>query len=733
MITDKIQFAIRCLSLTALICSVARADDAEQVVAKTPLGQFVTVTSPVDDQLFARVSNAALNLQSLAASEGRQAYLVLQIEPGTSQFHQVQGLAKFLTSPQVSNVTTVAWIPHTVTGSNVLLALACRQIIMHPEAELGDIGRGQPLDPDDRQAVLALAQKRHNPKVNIALARGMMDQNEQLWKVRLRSAKANSDELESRVVTKDELESLRKTNVAIEGTDVVKEGGMVGTFRGATARNLDILVTQLADSRSGVGELLGLPREALREQSAEKENRRVRLIKVDGVIDRLQESFLARQVDRAVREGAQVVVFQFSSPGGEFDPSFNLAQIIAQLEDHKIHTIAYIPDAATSGAAIVALACDEIIMHPAAKIGDMRPIDPHHDKIDRIVAQLRIMLTDLAVKKHRPSALYVAMADHTAKVFQATHRDTGRVWYMSEEDIRTSGGEWLIGPQLSETNGELLLEVSGQRAHELKLAEPTVHDFNELKGRMGLPPTAELRPIEKTWVDALVFQLNSPGITVMLVIIGAVLIYLEQHTMTGILGILSVLCFALFFWSRFLGGTADWLEVVLFVLGIACLAMEVFVMPGFGVFGFSGIAMILASLVMAGHSWSYDLATNIEELTIQAGWVVLAFALLGVFGVAAAQYLPQLPMFEAMILGPPGSSPNDEPQLRFNGGNAQASVEGEARLGQRGMTITMLRPAGKAQLGDRIVNVISEGPFIGADAAVEIVELSGNRIVVRQI
>jgi membrane-bound serine protease (ClpP class) len=45
----------------------------------------------------------------------------------------------------------------------------------------------------------------------------------------------------------------------------------------------------------------------------------------------------------------------------------------------------------------------------------------------------------------------------------------------------------------------------------------------------------------------------------------------------------------------------------------------------------------------------------------------------------------------------------------------------------------MLRPAGKAQLGDRIVNVISEGPFIGADAAIEVVELSGNRIVVRQI
>jgi membrane-bound serine protease (ClpP class) len=340
------------------------------------------------------------------------------------------------------------------------------------------------------------------------------------------------------------------------------------------------------------------------------------------------------------------------------------------------------------------------------------------------------MLGDLAVKKHRPKALYLAMADRASKVFQSTHRDNGRIWYMSEEDIRTSGGEWLIGPQLAETNGDQLLRVNGARAHELKLAEQTVHDFAELKTRIGLPAAADLRPIEKTWVDALVFQLNSPSVTVMLVIIGVILIYFEQHSMTGILGILSALCFALFFWSRFLGGTADWLEIVLFVLGLACLAMEVFVMPGFGVFGLSGIALILASLILAGHSWSYDLATNVEELAVQAGWVVLAFGLIGVFGVAAARYLPTLPMFEAMVLGPPGSE--TEPQLRPEVSEAPATL-GNATVGQQGRAITMLRPAGKAQLGDRIVNVVSEGPFIEADAPVEVVDVSGNRVVVRPV
>ncbi len=717
--------------------STLSAGDAEADPKKTPLGQFITVSSPVDDLVFARISNAAIKLQSQAVQEGRPAFLVLQIEPGTSQFHHVQGLAKFLTSAQVANVTTVAWVPQTVTGPNVLVALACRQIVMHPDAELGDIGRGKPLDPDDRQGVLAITQKRHNPKINSAIARGMMDPDEQLWKVRLRSTEPGKAELESRVVTKDELEGLRKTNVAIEGIDVVKEAGMLGTFRGGTARSMDILVVQTADSRGAVADLFSLPREALREQTAEKEVRKVRLIKVDGIIDRLQESFLTRQMDRAVAEGAQVIVFEIDSPGGHLDSSFNLSHAIVDLEEKKVRTIAYVPQMAISGAAIIALGCDEIIMHPDAKIGDAGPIEvrPGHAferAPEKILSPMLVVLRELAEKKHRPTALCAAMADRTAKVFEVTNRDNGRVWYMTEPEIQAAAGEWIVGQQLRETNGELLFTANGERAHQLKLAEPTVHDFNELKGRIGLPATADLKPIGMTWVDSFVFWLNSPVLTVLMLVMGVVLIYVELQFMTGILGILSVLCFSLFFWSRFLGGTAGWLEVVLFVLGIGCLGLEIFVIPGFGVFGVSGILLILASLVMAGHSWSMtiDLTTNLEELAVQGLWVLLSFGVVGFFMYATARYLPTLPMFEALILGPPGSE--SEPRLRLATDRGELTL-GLAVIGEQGTSLTMLRPAGKARLNDRVVDVVSEGPFIAADANIVVVAMSGNRIVVRQV
>ena len=729
-------------TLLPLVLSWASASlgDDPPAAQKTPIGQFITVSSPIDDAVFSRVTNAAIKLQNQSAQDGRQAILVLQLEPGTSQFHHVQGLAKFLTSAQVSNVTTVAWIPQTVTGPNVLIALACRQIVMHPDAELGDIGRGKPLDPDEQQAALALAQKRHNPKLNSAIVRGMMDQQVQLLRARLRVNDGGKDELETRVVTKEELETLRKTNITIEDVDQtpVKEAGQRGTFKGSTARALDILVVQTSETRGAVAEFYGLQRESLREQSADKEVRKVRLIKVDGMIDLLQESFLIRQIERAIADGAQAIVFEIDSPGGYLMASINLAQAIARLEEHKIRTIAYVPREAISGAAIIALGCDEIYLHPEAKIGDAGPIEmrvgqPFERAPEKVLSPLRATLKELAEKKSRPVAVCEAMADRSLKVYQVTHRDNGRVWYMSEAEVHASSGEWILGPQLRETNGELLFTANGARANELKLAEAPVHDLDDLKSRIGLPAGTSIKVIEKTWVDDLVFTLNTPGMVVLMIVLGVALIYLELHFMTGILGILAVLCFALFFWARFLGGTAGWLEVTLFVMGLGCLGLEFFAVPGFGVFGVSGILLIVASLVLAGHTWTFDLTTNLEELSWLTGQVMLSIGVVGVMGVGVARYLPSMPMFESMILGPPGANTEAEPRLR-PGADGSIASSGEAiSIGQQGQALTMLRPSGKARLNDRVFDVVSEGPFITPETQIEVIAITGNRIVVRQV
>ena len=96
----------------ALCLSVASAIAQDEAPPKRdPVGKFLTIPSPIDDRVLLRVTNVAQTLQQQAAREDRPAILVLEITPGTSQFHHVQALSRLLTSSQLSQVQTIAWVP----------------------------------------------------------------------------------------------------------------------------------------------------------------------------------------------------------------------------------------------------------------------------------------------------------------------------------------------------------------------------------------------------------------------------------------------------------------------------------------------------------------------------------------------------------------------------------------------------------------------------------------------
>lgn len=713
--------------------------------AETPLATFLTVTSPVEDVMSGRIRTAALSLQHRAVQQDRPAVLVLQITPGSSEFHHIQGLAKFLTSAELSKVKTVAWIDDRVTGNNVVLALACNEIIMHPDAELGDIGRGKALDPDEQQAVINLVEKRTNPKVNRALALAMMDPQEAVLKVKIRLPNTPENAAESRIVTQEELQRLRKNKAMIFDVETVKETGVIGTFTGSQARALGVLAVQTADSRAEVAGIYNLPQGALREDATAGVELNVQRIQIDGMIEPILESFLKRQIDRAVASGANMIIFEIDSPGGYLVSSTNLAFAIADLDPKKVRTVAYIPREALSGAAIIALGCDEIYMTPEANFGDAGPIELQEGGAferapEKVLSPLKETLKTLADKKNRPAALCEAMADKDLEVYKVRHRETGRVWYMSESEIHASNGEWIKGRMVPESREGMLLTVNGQRAHELKLAGPPVEDFDALKLRLGIPANAELAAVGRTWVDTLVFVLNTRWATFLMFVAGAAFIYLELYTMTGMFGIASAVCFSLFFWSRFLGGTAGWLEVVFFVLGIVLIGLEIFVIPGFGVFGVSGGLLMLVGLILA--SQTFVIPQSVREfgnLTSTLGTVMASVLSVIVLAVVLSRFLPRLPLLNQMILSPPDAPDErrlEEPQLRPDlSGTASASLAGGGKrrlLGRQGTTSSVLRPAGKAWIGDELVDVVSDGPYIDAGSPVEVVEVTGNRVVVRQ-
>jgi len=202
---------------------------------------------------------------------------------------------------------------------------------------------------------------------------------------------------------------------------------------------------------------------------------------------------------------------------------------------------------------------------------------------------------------------------------------------------------------------------------------------------------------------------------------------------SGLFAIPSIICFSLFFWSRFLGGTAGTLELVLFLLGLGLLAVEIFLIPGFGVFGVSGILLTLASLVMASQTFSGISTTRAFDETVTSLTSILgALVTVVIAAILLNRFLPSIPFFNRLVLAPPGSpgyeGPRLNPALLANQG-----IGSPVESGESGITISSLRPAGRAQFGDRFVNVLSEGGWVDVGVQVEVVEVAGNRVIVRPV
>jgi membrane-bound serine protease (ClpP class) len=269
--------------------------------------------------------------------------------------------------------------------------------------------------------------------------------------------------------------------------------------------------------------------------------------------------------------------------------------------------------------------------------------------------------------------------------------------------------------------------IRGQDAKNYPLGIREVEDFSRLKAMYGLENDPTL--LEPGWVDTLVDALAHPGVRILLLVIGFVALYAELHSPgIGVAAFVALVCFILFFWSQFLGGTAGWLEVVLFVAGLACLLLEIFVLPGFGIFGLGGGVMILASLILA--SQTFIIPHNAYEMAeFQTSLFTVGSAIVGIIAAIALlnRWLPQTPVLGRMVLQPP----SEEEAEAIS--ESESLTHFENLLGRQGTATTPLVPGGKARFGKEVYDVMTDGQFVPRNAAVEVVELRGNWIVVRPI
>lgn len=674
------------------------------------------ITGNVDIQVRRSIERAVNDLRS----GDQRPVLVLEFVPQNkfgegSNFGRALDLAQYLAGPELGGIKTVAFLPHSVHGHGVLVALACEELVMAPDAELGAAGVDEPakkeIDPTYRAAYRQIASQRRTVPPELAL--GMLDKDLEVLKV--------ETEVSTEYVLRSDFNALRAKH-NIQSQTVVKRPGEYAQFTGREGREAGF-VKYLATDRATLARALSLPASAVEEDPSQGGDWRPIQVSLKGPVTAAQVSRVERIIEDRMRDDdVNFVCLRIDSPGGDLSESVNLANFLASLNRGQVRTVAYIPTQALADAALVAMACDQVVMHKGALLGGSGAefIGPEETRL--VASTVR---ENLAKNKERSWSLIVALVDPDLPVFRYTQQDSGRVAYFSEAEAgeQPDRDKWNRGGAINEV-GEPL-QLKGLRAEELGVAQHVVKDFGEFKEVYGLQNDVAL--VEPGWADYLIDALASPAVAWILLLVGGAAFFMELHAPgVGIGGFVAGVCFLLYFWSRHLDGTAGWLEALLFLAGVCCVLIEIFVLPGSGVFGLGGGLLVISSLILA--SQTFVLPRNEYQMgQLRDSLLGLAAAGAGIIVAALVmrRYLPHTPLMRHMLLEPPSGDELADLLQR------ESLVDFSHLVGQQGMAVTQLTPSGKARFGQSIVDVMSAGEVISRGAEVVVVEACGNRVIVR--
>jgi membrane-bound serine protease (ClpP class) len=476
------------------------------------------------------------------------------------------------------------------------------------------------------------------------------------------------------------------------------------------------------------------------------------MLEVKGEITPRVASQLKTLLINCISGGANWVGVRIDSVGGDLPACLDLASTLAGLDPNAVRTVAYVPVEARGGAAIIALACDQLVLHGGAELGagpqraaeepppplddndlpppgfgrrpPAGPAAPGDAAVDLAAAKASIR-DALAARTDYSWSLLAAMIDPAIEIAAYRNKTTGAQRLMSAEeaDELRDAVNWTRGAELAANEQRLVLTAA--QAAPLGLPWHTVESFDQLKRMYGLD---DVEFVEPDWALSIIQALASPGLASFLLFLGFIGIYIELKTPgVGIGGVVAAVAFLLFFWANYLEGTAESLEILMFIAGLVLLMVEAFVVPGVGIFGLTGALLVVFSLVLASQTFVVphsqaeldELATSIAVLlSAVAGLVALAFAV--------RRYLPKAPVFNRMMLEPP------PPEERITLSHREALADYSHLVGRAGEAVTDLRPAGRALVDDELVDVIAQGEPLDRGARVVVVSAHANRVVVRK-
>jgi membrane-bound serine protease (ClpP class) len=393
------------------------------------------------------------------------------------------------------------------------------------------------------------------------------------------------------------------------------------------------------------------------------------LAEVTGEVNAAMTAYIKSEIAAAEKEDSPLILV-LDTYGGEILEADNIKQAIL---DSKVSVDCYITRNALSAGTLISISCRHIVMAPSAVMGAAETI-PNDEKV---------------------LSTWVGILTSAA---EARGRDTQIVAAMADKDISIEGV----------TEAGSLLTLGATDAERLGISDGIAADEDEALSLLGYSGYTAVQHGMSSTVKAAQF-LTSTGVVSILFIAGIICMFIEIFTPGfGVFGVLSIICFGLYFGGGILAGFAEWWSIALFILGIGFMVVEA-VIPGFGIFGILGIASLVAGLIFT----SRDLNTFLTVLGvgIVGSAVLLPFVYL---------LLKKLGLLRRVI-----SVKDMLPEEGYVSHDHIPSL-----VGKKGVAITVLRPAGAAKIKGVRYSVVSTGGYIPQGAKIKVIEHTPGRIVV---
>jgi membrane-bound serine protease (ClpP class) len=513
------------------------------------------------------------------------------------------------------------------------------------------------------------------------------------------------------------------------------------------------------------------------EAASEAEGKRVFVLPVRGMISDVMLESMQRRVEQAHEEGVDVVVFEMDTWGGLVTSALNICDYIKSLDD--VHTIAWVNPKAISAGAMISVACDEIVVGNRARFGDCAPISIGGDSLaetERSKATSPILeeFRDSATQNGYPVALCEAMVQLSEAVYQVRNTETDELIYIYESQLEDHGlkksdlvkgvkrapvskdkkdaedADETSEDEVVETIYELvalanpedtLLTISQDETLEYGFATAMVKDDAELATHTDAAD-GEIDRYEITWSEEMVNWLTDPSVRSLLLMVAMICGYMElQSPGVGLPGAVAAIALTVFVVAPYMAGLAGVMDVLLITIGIVLILVELFVLPGFGVAGLSGMLCLMVGAMMTfvqsepGDPDNPGWAPGMPEL--QGSWDMLhegmlslcAAAIVSMVGIYfLTKHFGAIPLFKGMRMeGAAAPVTVDEEHV------AAGVIEAPVKKGEAGVTLTDMHPVGRARFGNRVVDVVSQGGWIEAGKEVRVIEVEGVRVVVKEV